>query len=478
MRMSLGVLRDLVENGFQFYCWPPIPDLFPEARVHHEPRDVERPRDRVACYLMRAEVRFAPFAQLRERHRVLRAAAKINGPRVIGIARLKLAFQQRQQIPRVNAIAALMSGAIESDIPQGPPAQPGINPERKDTLLGMAELSGAREHAATIDPDRKLKRLAVLLGDAFGGELGGAIKRYRRSCREILGDAVRANAVGQRHREIGLEGGVGDDDRNFRKRFDRIDPAGAEQSEPGAIALRHLEQIYRAVKIILDELAAARRAVYSREHTRISRRVDYPIDLRERFEVAGGTEISMADDDAAFPQRLDIQLASGPAQIVQPNNFPGGDVVQQATGERASRESAYSGDKDFHGTVLLLATRFDGGNASQIRWHLIGLEGLQVHFDQADEWATVIGPLATAAIDNNADAGDPSAVGADDVDGFLNAAAARDHVLRDDEPFVRPDLETAPENQAASLFLHKDVAFPERTPDFLADNDSAKGRGY
>jgi hypothetical protein len=127
--------------------------------------------------------------------------------------------------------------------------------------------------------------------------------------------------------------------------------------------------------------------------------------------------------------------------------------------------------------VLLLATGFDGGNASQIRWHLIGLEGLHIHFDQADEWATVIGPLTTAAIDNDADAGDLSAVGADDVDGFLNAAATRDDVLGHDEPFVRPDLETAPENQAASLFLHKNVAFPERAPDFLADNDAAKGRG-
>jgi hypothetical protein len=56
----------------------------------------------------------------------------------------------------------------------------------------------------------------------------------------------------------------------------------------------------------------------------------------------------MAHGDTAFPQRNDVQLASGSAQIIQADNFPRGDVIEQTTREVASHEAAYSGDQDFH----------------------------------------------------------------------------------------------------------------------------------
>jgi hypothetical protein len=126
--------------------------------------------------------------------------------------------------------------------------------------------------------------------------------------------------------------------------------------------------------------------------------------------------------------------------------------------------------------VLLLATGFDSGNASQIRWHLIGREGLHIHFDQADEWAPEIWPLAAAAIDDDADACDMAAVRPHNIDRFLDSATASDDVFGHDEPFVRPDLETA-QHEAAGVFLDENVALPERAPYFLADDDSAEGRG-
>ena len=47
-------------------------------------------------------------------------------------------------------------------------------------------------------------------------------------------------------------------------------------------------------------------------------------------------------------------------------------------------------------------------------------------------------PVApAAAIDDHADCGDHAAMLPDDVDRFLHASAARDDVLRDDEPLVR-----------------------------------------
>ena len=66
---------------------------------------------------------------------------------------------------------------------------------------------------------------------------------------------------------------------------------------------------------------------------------------------------------------------------------------------------------------------------------------------------------------------------ADDVDRFLNASAARDHVFGDNEAFALVDLESAPQSESAGFFFDKDVAFAQRAPDFLADDDPAEGRG-
>jgi hypothetical protein len=108
---------------------------------------------------------------------------------------------------------------------------------------------------------------------------------------------------------------------------------------------------------------------------------------------------------------------------------------------------------------------------------VVGCESLDVHFDQADERTTVIRPLAPAAIDNDADAGDFAAVGVDDIDRFLHAPTASHDVFGHNEPFVRPNLETAPQDEAAGFFLNEDVAFPKCAAHFLADDDSAEGGG-
>jgi hypothetical protein len=125
----------------------------------------------------------------------------------------------------------------------------------------------------------------------------------------------------------------------------------------------------------------------------------------------------------------------------------------------------------------LLAAGFDGGRLGQVGGQTVRCEGFNVHLDQAYKRASVIGTLASAAIDDNADAGDFPAVGADDIDRFLDAPTAGDDVLGHNEPFVRPNLKTAAQDEATGLFLDEDVALPEGSPHFLADNDSAEGRG-
>jgi len=64
-----------------------------------------------------------------------------------------------------------------------------------------------------------------------------------------------------------------------------------------------------------------------------------------------------------------------------------------------------------------------------------------------------------------------------DVDCFLDAPTAGHDIFDDDEFFIRRNLKTASQNKFAIFFFDKDVAFSQRPGDFLADNNSAKGRG-
>jgi hypothetical protein len=63
-----------------------------------------------------------------------------------------------------------------------------------------------------------------------------------------------------------------------------------------------------------------------------------------------------------------------------------------------------------------------------------------------------------------------------DVDRFLNPSAPRNDILSHNELLVRPNLEAAPQNEAAFMFFHKNVAFPERAAHFLADDDASQRR--
>lgn len=127
--------------------------------------------------------------------------------------------------------------------------------------------------------------------------------------------------------------------------------------------------------------------------------------------------------------------------------------------------------------MKLLASWFYRGNASQIRRNVLRLEGFHIHLNKTDKGAAVIGPPAPAAIDDDSDADDPAAVRAHNVNCFLDPSAARNDILRDDEPFVRPNLKSAPQDEAPGVLFDEDVAFSECAAYFLADNNSTQGRG-
>jgi len=125
----------------------------------------------------------------------------------------------------------------------------------------------------------------------------------------------------------------------------------------------------------------------------------------------------------------------------------------------------------------LFAARLDGGDCGEIGREIVRGKVLNIHFDQADERTTEIWFHLSASIDNHADCGNDTAVGANDIDCFLNATSAGDNVFDDDEVFIRRDLKAAAQDKFAILFFDKDVAFAQLAADFLADNNSAEGRG-
>jgi len=182
------------------------------------------------------------------------------------------------------------------------------------------------------------------------------------------------------------------------------------------------------------------------------------------------------DGDPAFSQRFDVQLAAGPAQIIEANNLSGGDIIEKTVSERASGEPAYARDEDFHGMALLRATGFYRRKGREVSRNFIGRKCFDIHFDETDKRTAVVRSLPAAAVDDHTNAGNLSSMSPDDVHGFLDTSAAGDDVLGDNKPLVRPDLKTAPQGEPSGFFFDEDVPFAEGAPNLLANDDSAEGR--
>ena len=109
--------------------------------------------------------------------------------------------------------------------------------------------------------------------------------------------------------------------------------------------------------------------------------------------------------------------------------------------------------------TISFASRLDRGCREQIGRNLVRRECLDVHLDQADERRAEIRPLTAAAIHDHADANDFAAALADDLDRFLDSAAAGDDIFGDNEPFVSGNFETAPQDEPARFLFDKDMTF-------------------
>src|SRR5688572_10773008 len=132
--MSLRVLGDFFQDGLQFHGGTPAPHGFRQLRVHDEPGNVKRAGLRISCDGVRAKTRLTPPAQLRKRHGVSGTTTEVHYTRFVRILGRELSFQKWQEVPGMNAIAALMPRAIKADTLQRLPPKIGVNPKRKNAL--------------------------------------------------------------------------------------------------------------------------------------------------------------------------------------------------------------------------------------------------------------------------------------------------------------------------------------------------------
>jgi hypothetical protein len=93
----------------------------------------------------------------------------------------------------------------------------------------------------------------------------------------------------------------------------------------------------------------------------------------------------------------------------------------------------------------------------QIGWHLARGKSFDVHFDQAGKWATEVRFRLAASVDYYANRSNDTTVRTDDVDRFLDAAAARDDIFDHDKSFLRRNLKTATQGKFTFHFFYKNV---------------------
>ena len=72
-----------------------------------------------------------------------------------------------------------------------------------------------------------------------------------------------------------------------------------------------------------------------------------------RFKIARRPEIGVDEFHSPFAQRVDVQMAAGAAEIIEPGDLDRRIMVEQAVGDAAPGETADPGEEDFHFGVAL-----------------------------------------------------------------------------------------------------------------------------
>ena len=129
------------------------------------------------------------------------------------------------------------------------------------------------------------------------------------------------------------------------------------------------------------------------------------------------------------------------------------------------------------GRNRLSASRFYCGDSSKVRGEGIGCESFGGEFEQAKKRALKVRPTSARAIYQYGDRRNDRAVRTNDLDGFLDTAAAGDDILCNEETLACPHLEAAAQDESSLLFFNENMTSIKHAGNLMTDDNSSEGRG-
>lgn len=111
-----------------------------------------------------------------------------------------------------------------------------------------------------------------------------------------------------------------------------------------------------------------------------------------------------------------------------------------------------------------------------MRGQVFWIVGWETHLKEGVEWSFEAN-VSLAAIDEDGYAGDDATVLLNDLHRLVDAAAASDDVLDDENAFARSNFEAAAKLELVVDFFHEDVALVELASDLLADYEASHRGG-
>ena len=222
-----------------------------------------------------------------------------------------------------------------------------LDPVREDALIGAAELPGAGQHAAAIDPTGKSKSSPYSSASCFAGQLGGAVERDRRGGRERLVDARGVRPAGRpgadrraRTRRRRPRSG------SARKRRDGVDAAGARactSPRDAPAVLEHVDACRAGCARRAAGCWSGRRRRPARSDWRRRRSTQSHAGQRRSREAQ--PQVAVMDGDAEPPQARPVRLAARPDEVVDARYIVCCRASTQARSQRRSHEAADAGDQ-------------------------------------------------------------------------------------------------------------------------------------
>ena len=292
-------------------------------------------RDRLDRHLVAGQLA-ADLGRLAQREAALAAAADVDRAAVPALGVEQLALDEVDEVLDVEQVADLLALAAEPDVGERAPEMVGQEPVGEDALVDLAHLPGPGEHAAAVDHRRDALARAVLLDQQLGGELGRAVEGPVSDHRELLGDTRRRGArnllaVGELEPGLLLDPGEGE------LRLDRVDPAGREEDEEGAVAPGELEAVVGAGQVGVDEVGGV--AVGPAHHRGLGRALDQGRDLGQAVEVGGLADVAADELDAGLLEPRQVQLRAAAVEVVEGEDLPLGVPRGKGNGRDSSRRN-------------------------------------------------------------------------------------------------------------------------------------------